>query len=293
MRKGLIIFLLIGLSLFSARVYVEIPEDITIEEFRNSDSTLVERLEALADSAVAERAKLSRSPLFEDVIIKYTKDGELIPPDTIELKEREGWHKNRGPSGVHNYCIINFGDSHSVVCGFVDEVDSVIRYIYGPPFKIIQVHIKKDPYYPYHGGFTPSGWGVGSDKSHITIKGWGNDFDNYPPGYWRSVLVHEMLHAFRDNWTCEWDQFEEGMTEAMTAEVMNRLYQGTGNYGDYPYLFHRDFHSSSSPAYGFGPYSLHQYWDSDFITTLLRDFGGTTQGPDILGGLRYKAAAFA
>ncbi len=125
-----------------------------------------------------------------------------------------------------NYASTGFGaDGRTVISGwnadeiarlshFTSRMIPIIKEIYGPPSKNYTVTFVKDMYYSSSAIFLPS-----SNEIHMNDE-W------YP-----QLITHEMIHAFRDDFTISTDSnwqyddtltgFEEGFAQAVSYKAMN------------------------------------------------------------------------
>jgi hypothetical protein len=90
---------------------------------------------------------------------------------------------------------------------------SVAKAVDGPPLFNLSVNVRKDPASPFIGYYNAS-------TNEMTLRGLVRP----------DVVVHEMLHAFRDDVIMCPMTFEEGMTRAAEVEVMSRIPEGEGYF---------------------------------------------------------------
>ncbi len=220
-------------SVLSLVVYVEVPPEITLEQIQRGEPWVLDSLDELENRRLRDLGK-QKSLRGIDVIMLLTRNGKPLMPDTTSQKKNRGGSRG-GPDGdltpIRGSGWTN-NEWYNEVKPHFNLAEPIIKEVYGPPFRDVDVRISKNPDLGPAGRFSPSNM---SGTSRIQIKDWGGPV----PERWYSTLTHEMIHAFRDDWVVGWDQFEEGMTEGMEVEVQNRIYERHGLEGNYKHLYHK------------------------------------------------------
>ena len=90
----------------------------------------------------------------------------------------------------------------------------LMKQVYGPPAFDITINVQKDPFFSDSGGY---------GRNTIWLQNLHND-----------TFIHELAHAFHDDYMIPWGMFEEGMARAAEVAVLNVVQDES--YWD---LFHR------------------------------------------------------
>lgn len=154
---------------------------------------------------------------------------------------------------------------------FLNRIYPVAKDVYGAPAFNITVNIRKDTSLPVSGLYNLS-------TNELAIRNSSQ----------LTTLVHEMLHAFRDDYIIHSDAYEEGMVRAAEIEIFNRLddYEHWAENHSYPYdyfyeaLNKKSIGSHGGDFYGNQPLMLLRYhvasyaWGKILIedSTFLRRF---------------------
>ena len=139
---------------------------------------------------------------------------------------------------------------------WITQVYPVISDIMGQPSHSFTVNISKDPTIPYAGLYS-------SGSNELVLKSFAKD-----------VVVHELTHAFRDDFTLGLSTWEEGMTRAVEIEVMTRLADTT--YFDI--------------AHG---YPIDEYYDNTVAKSGVKSGSIFGLGDPALALTRYQLAGYA
>jgi len=134
----------------------------------------------------------------------------------------------------------------------------VAKAVDGPPLFNLSVNVRKDPTSPFIGYYNAS-------INEMTLRGLVRP----------DVVVHEMLHAFRDDVIMCPMTFEEGMTRAAEVEVMSRIPEGEGYF---------DLHHS---------YGYDVYYDALNDQRIGAANGSFFAGEDALFLMRYQLSGYA
>ncbi len=203
------------------------------------------------------------------MVILFARNGKVLTPEDFGIHEALN---KRPPRDIEP----ERGD------GWTDEEWNQVLYvwnlayprlkrIYGWPYckcggflclGTHKVKITKDPSIGPDGLFISRStcWA----NSEIKLKGWENMYGRR----WGPIFIHEMAHAFRNYKTIPYNQFEEGHAEFIEVEVSTTIYRETGNFWDYPFLYHNDeFTKNFNYHYPFlyGSYSFFQQYNTDFL----------------------------
>ena len=265
---------LAGTPLRADVIMVELPPDIkTVEQLQSA------RVDSIVDSVIR-----NVPDGVEDVAILFTRNGRVLTPEDfgihedfsrfpardIEPERGDGWTDTEWNQVLH---VWNLAYPR-------------LKRIYGWPYckcggflcrGVHKVKITKDSSMEPKGLFIPrpTCW----INSEIKLKGWESMYGRR----WGPVLIHEMAHAFRNYRVLPYSQFEEGHAEFAKEEVSTLIYDETGEFHDYPYLYH------DVGPYLHGYYILFQQWNTDFIGLPYNDFSVNSG----LSAYRYKIAGFS
>jgi len=258
--------------LFASAIYVEVPKNIEIGKIRNGEINTFKIMEEVIDSTIKEfmKGRKLKDARELDFYIIFTCEEKRIHPLKSEIKLGAKLNGDLTPVRGNGWTDSEWQQ----VLEHFNLAEPRIMEVYGPPFRTVNVRIHKDPNLPCAGIFYPSFFG---GESTIKLKAWGGDKE-------KGILTHEMVHAFRDDWIVEPDQFEEGMAEAVTVEVQNRIFEETGKESEYPWLFHKAYFSSE--------YVLQEYWNTSFLATNSNNFSVSFDPWGYIPRYRYWAAGY-
>jgi len=191
-------------------IYIELPKQISKQDFLSSDFVLTEEKENSIREKIKQKTE-SQSIPKRDFIIIYTKNGDPILPDyekmkgkKTDLSQNELRFTFESPEQQWTASEID------TMQKWLSELYPIAKNIYGSPAYDITVNIIKD-----NSHFAPGSYGPSSNE--ITIRG------DLTSGRSKiDVLCHEMLHAFRDDNTLIPSFYEEGMVRAAEIEVFHQ-----------------------------------------------------------------------
>ncbi|NPB03597.1 MAG: hypothetical protein GXO39_04195 [Thermotogae bacterium] len=272
-----------GSPLNAVVVPVELPEDVTLEDFNNG------KVEKIVDSSLAH-ANLQG---VKDVVVIFTRNGKVLNLDEaypVGNKKEEPLGRNLTPERGDGWTDREWNEILYVWSLAYPR----IKRIYGDPYCNIPfgshvVRIEKDPHMDQDGRFIASPC-IG--KSTIKLKRWASNYGEK----WGPILIHEMAHAFRNWRVVPYDQFEEGHAEFIEVEVSSQIYDETGNFWDYGYLYHGDELINNIPVYptyAFGVYTLFQQYNTSFVKVGVYLLNHEYQINRDLTSLRYKIAGYS
>ncbi len=240
---------------YSVVVPIEVPPDIPDSFFFDLSSPKV-------DSFIDSVLKARNIRGVEDVVVLFMRNGKVISYD----------------EGKFNRSLPAYDLQPVRGSGWTDREWNEIMFVWNLAYPRLK-SIYGQPYCT--SGFPP--WEphkviISKDASLGTIKGifipsvscWFDskiklrDWDAMYGQIWGPVLIHEMAHAFRNNKTLPYDQFEEGHARAVEVIVSTQIYEETGNFWDYVHLYHREKDWS---VFSYGGFIFFQQWNTDFIGT--------------------------
>lgn len=163
---------------------------------------------------------------FQDyIVILVDKKGKDILPNAEKLKTKTTGIiplAKAATLSASNELTFSFdsawtNEERQKIQSVLDTTYPVVKQIYGPPFFSINVRINK---------FGSAGGPAYYFPSTNTIV-FPGDFsvENEKP-----VIVHEMIHAFHDDFMIAYDHWEEGMTQAVTNEIEDQVFHMFGDH---------------------------------------------------------------
>ncbi len=180
-----------------------------LQEAQKTDQSLREEGDTLIARLIRDRAfGVPESDLDKlDFVVFYQQAGRLITPELDRTAEPSEIAK------VSNKLTFTFNspaepwtaEEISSMEKWIKDFYPIIKKIYGPPAFTNTVNIRRDISIGFSGGYD-------SYFNEIILS--------FAPR--TDVLVHELIHAFRDDLTIGDAAFEEGMTRAVEIEVFNQ-----------------------------------------------------------------------
>ena len=203
-------------------LYFPIPTDVSKEEILNPGERLKVRLHSLVIESLTMRSRLSQETgdLIEgkeDLVVVFTDHaGQPILPDLDAARSRrsDASRLSAPVATATNELAFTFDSSTFpwsaeqliTLSTAMNDFYRTAKVIYGDPAFNITVNIRKDPTISFAGLYY-------SSINEMVLR----DESNL------DVFCHEMIHAFRDDNTINFNSYEEGMTRAAEIEVFNRL----------------------------------------------------------------------
>ncbi len=153
-----------------------------------------------------------------DAIIIFTQNGKFLLPDREQALRQRG----ERPQHLANELTFTFNSpNHPWTVAELDSLQkwlgdfySAAKAIYGNPAFNISVNVKKDSTISLAGLYSAS-----SNEMTIRLSSRERLADR------QDVIVHEMIHAFRDDYIIGLNCYEEGMARSAEVEVLNQLQQ--------------------------------------------------------------------
>ncbi|MCC6767299.1 MAG: DUF4215 domain-containing protein [Deltaproteobacteria bacterium] len=187
------------------------------------------RVVALWFAVVGFPESISAAPLDEngqasDVVFERDAHGNRILPDLA--KALAAPHR-RGARSANELSFTFDSPAEPWTAAKIVEMSTtlgdfypIVKTIYGPPAFGITVNVRKDSNLTTPGQYNPS-------LNEIVLH----------PASQASTWVHEMIHAFRDDYVCWLATYEEGMTRAAEIESFDQLetYTSVNEAHGYPY----------------------------------------------------------
>jgi hypothetical protein len=253
-------------SLNSSFLAVEIPDYITKKEVISMDYDLMIKLDSLCSMKVKEFAESFENPEDFDLIVILTKNEEPILPDYEKVRELDD-----PPKGSITFIrFLGWDDNEWLEVDWeLSRLYDVEKSFYGDPSPGDKyVFVKKNPELEFSGVYH-------SGTNILELQYW----KELPYEDRVNVLAHEMVHAFRDDWVCQWDQFEEGHARAGEYIAMSKLAEQYGvPYSDWSDLHHKN--------------SIHENWNRQGVGTNGKDFLDEKVMKEQLGGYRYSVSGY-
>lgn len=221
-------------------------------------------LRAAVDARLRSDPAASRASGHDPLVVVTDATGAVIQPD-LDAVRTGSVAAAAAPAGT-NEMTFTFDSPDSLwtpaelasLQALLHDAYPVAKAVDGPPLFATTVNVRKDPNSPFVGSYNAS-------TNEMTLKGLPTP----------DVVVHEMLHAFRDDVILGFMTFEEGMTRAAEVEVMSRIPEGSGYF---------------DPRHG---YTYDVYYDALNDHRIGAARGSFFAGEDNLGLMRYQLSGYA
>lgn len=168
----------------------------------------------------AQSAGAAVIPLGEDAIVFQLDDhGRPILPDLEAARQRRIARTLAGNELTFTFNSPSEPWDPSEIAALTAALDDfypTAKAIYGPPAFNITVNVRKSSGGAFVGEYNPS-------LNEMVLQ---NSVD-------LTVLCHEMIHAFRDDFIITLPSYEEGMTRAAEVEVFNQLAAYTHSFDEH------------------------------------------------------------
>lgn len=153
--------------------------------------------------------RISHGTSLDSDVVVFKKNGKPLLPDLEKQKKQQPANELSFTfdSPEYPWTVEELATLQQLIADFYP----VIKKIYGNPAFLITVNIRKNPTITLAGLYYPSG-------NEIVV----HDLNTIDP------VIHEMIHAFRDDLVISSNAYEEGMTRAAEIAAFGELPQ-------YPY----------------------------------------------------------
>lgn len=230
-------------------LYIPLGPKLSSAEVRSGSQQSRDKAHALiTESLREERLKLGGVAISREeesrldrIVVFIDEHGAPILPDAEEARQKST--SSLADAAIANELTFTFNSptypwSASDIATLQANIDTfypLIKEVYGAPAFSNTMNIRYDP--------TLAGSGIAGTYSSSTNELTLSDLDV-------DVLVHEFIHAFRDDYILAISTYEEGMTRAAEVEVFSRSGMAHPWDDKHSYTYDRYYEGLNIPIIG-------------------------------------------